>query len=436
MKKQATTLFIFLLFCLTGNSQELKPGEPLPSWTPGYLDIHHINTGRGNASFCIFPDGTTLLIDAGEISPLEPRLFSPRNASIKPNYTRKPFEWIIHYILKVKPDCQTQGIDYALLTHFHDDHFGADYPGAPLSASGKFGLSGITGIGERLPIHLLLDRGFPTYRYPYDMKRESEKYGGGEIEFGQTMRNYFSFQQFQQQSGHQIDSLRAGSRTQIHLNNKPDQYPGFFVQNIKSNQFIWTGKDSAVQDVFPAYQANDRNSWPDENSLSLALTIHYGPFIYYTGGDNPGNVFAGDKPWRDVETPMAKAIGEVDIATMDHHGNRDAVNEFQVRTFKPTVWIEQVWSSDHPGHEVLIRASSPHLYPGKRDLFSTNMLEANKNVIGPLIDRVYKSQQGHILVRVLPGGEKYLLIILDDSTPEMPVKAVFGPYDSKIKPKK
>ncbi len=40
-------------------------GEPLPAWTPGTLDIHQINTGRGDAALLVFPDGTSLLIDAG-----------------------------------------------------------------------------------------------------------------------------------------------------------------------------------------------------------------------------------------------------------------------------------------------------------------------------------------------------------------------------------
>ena len=137
-----------------------------------------------------------------------------------------------------------------------------------------------------------------------------------------------------------------------------------------------------------------------------------------------------------VETPIAKSVGEVDVATLDHHGNRDAVNEFQVKTFKPRVWIGQSWSSDHPGHEVLIRLTTPHLYNAPRDLFATNMLEANKIVIGPLIDRSYKSTQGHIVVRVLPEGKTYYVIILDDSRADMPVKAVFGPYTSKARLKK
>src|SRR5690606_37522848 len=39
-------------------------GRTLPAWQKGYLDIHAINTGRGESTLCIFPDGTTTLVDA------------------------------------------------------------------------------------------------------------------------------------------------------------------------------------------------------------------------------------------------------------------------------------------------------------------------------------------------------------------------------------
>ncbi|HXO74409.1 MAG TPA: hypothetical protein VN824_04245, partial [Puia sp.] len=67
------------------------------------------------------------------------------------------------------------------------------------------------------------------------------------------------------------------------------------------------------------------------------------------------------------------------------------------------------------------------------DLFATNMMEANQLVIGPLIDKSYRSLQGHIVVRVLPGGKTYYIIILDDSQADLRVKKVFGPYMSKMK---
>jgi hypothetical protein len=119
---------------------------------------------------------------------------------------------------------------------------------------------------------------------------------------------------------------------------------------------------------------------------------------------------------------------------MDHHGNRDSQNEFEVKTLRPRVWVEQTWSSDHPGDETLRRVTSRYLYDSPRDLFATNIMEANKIVIGPALENAYKSTQGHILVRVMPGGSEYYVIILNDENTENEVKAVFGPYASKKKP--
>ena len=42
-------------------------GNVLPDWEEGYLDIHFINSGRGECAFYILPDGTTLIVDAGEL---------------------------------------------------------------------------------------------------------------------------------------------------------------------------------------------------------------------------------------------------------------------------------------------------------------------------------------------------------------------------------
>jgi len=426
--KKWFAVFIFLTSINAYTQQIAEIGKPLPAWKEGYLDLHHINTGRGNAAFYILPDGTTILFDAGELDPTNPRTTSKRNAIIRPNDTKHPYEWIAGYIKKVSPLKEKAVIDYAVISHFHDDHFGSWYAGAPLSEDKQYSLTGITGVGELIPVHKLLHR---DYNYPVSVEKRLELYKGKEDNYIKTWNNYLSFIRNQQQKGMQVLSFKAGVKTQISLLHHPSGFPGFYVQNIKTNGLIWTGKDSSVTQHFPAIDTLNNKKWPDENTLSNVLVIHYGPFTYYTGGDCSGNVFPGDAAWRDVETPVAKVVGEVDVATMDHHGNRDAVNEFQVKTFKPRVWIEQTWTADHPGHEVLIRATSPYLYEGKRDLFATNILEANKLVIGPLADQSYQSQQGHIVVRVLPGGKNYYVIILDDSREDMPVKNVLGPYTAK-----
>ncbi|MBT4139859.1 MAG: hypothetical protein HOE48_18215, partial [Candidatus Latescibacteria bacterium] len=61
-------------------SDTLEVGKPLPSWTDGILDLHHINTGFGDAAFYVLPDGTTMLVDAGEMDRTSERVLSPRNA--------------------------------------------------------------------------------------------------------------------------------------------------------------------------------------------------------------------------------------------------------------------------------------------------------------------------------------------------------------------
>ncbi|HVU55267.1 MAG TPA: hypothetical protein VHD83_09440 [Puia sp.] len=418
-------LLLFILATLIVRSQSIATvGQPLPAWQNGYLDLHHINTGRGNAAFYILPDGTTILFDAGELDPTDPRTTSKRNTPIRPDDSKHPYEWIAYYIRNI---ASQKEIDYAVISHFHDDHFGGWYPGAPGSKSGKFSLSGITGVAELVPMHCLLTR---DYHYPVDPVRQLKQVAP-DNSHAKSWNDYIAFLDDRRGHGYADTFLRAGSRTQIKLLHQAARYPDCYVQNVKSNGWIWTGRDSAVEQHFPPVDTANRKTWPDENSLSNVLVIHYGPFSYYTGGDCPGNVFLGDAPWRDVETPVAKAVGEVDIATMDHHGNRDAVNDFQVKTLRPAVWIEQVWTADHPGHETLIRVTSPLLYKEKRDLFATNFMEANHLVIGPLVDQSYRSMQGHIVVRVLPGGKSYYVIILDDSKADAPVKAVFGPYISK-----
>lgn len=73
---------------------------------------------------------------------------------------------------------------------------------------------------------------------------------------------------------------------------------------------------------------------------------------------------------------------------------------------------------------------SQRLYPGPRDVFATNMTPANQAVIGPNLDRL-KSSQGHIVIRVDPGGAIFRVLILDDSAETCRVTAIFGPYQSR-----
>jgi ribonuclease BN (tRNA processing enzyme) len=160
--KRLLTLCLLLLSLLSAFSQ-----EQLPPWQRGYFDIHHISTGRGDCAYLVFPDGTTLLVDAGDMSDTRARVLSPRNTARKPNPSRTAPEWIADYIRQFAPQGRPPVLDYALITHYHDDHMGEWDKTRQRSASGGYALTGIMGVGEQIPIHCLLDRG---HEFPISLK--------------------------------------------------------------------------------------------------------------------------------------------------------------------------------------------------------------------------------------------------------------------------
>lgn len=414
------------------------PQHPLPAWTPGTLDIHHISTGMGVATLFIFPDGTTMLLDAGELDRSDPRTHSPRNTPPHPNPSRLTHEWIAHYVRLMLPHEPQPTLDYALITHFHDDHMGCITDLAPLSPTGAYRQSGITGVGDLLPIRTLIDRG---HSYPFALDdpfvtawiAQHPHMLDPYRKFSKTMQNYFRFIEWQQaHNGMHVAQAQAGRTDQIVLRRQAENYPDLQIRIVCANGEVWTGQgNEKVGYIPPVEELVHTGHLPDENLFSIGVLVCYGPFRYWNGADIPGIVELDTPPWCDLETPVARAIGAVDVHVLNHHGYLNTHNEFYVRTLRPRVMVHQVWSADQPGHSVLRRLTSTYLYPGPRDLFATDMLEATRIVIGDLIDRAYKSQHGHVLVRVEPGG-RYGVIVLDDGEENCPVKAVYGPYEAAI----
>jgi hypothetical protein len=383
--------------------------DQLPPWQKGYLDIHHISTGRGNAAFIVFPDGTTMLIDAGDISDSHPRTTSARNGVRRPDDKRPTHEWIVDYIRQFMPEGRQPNLDYAMITHFHDDHFGEWDEKRQLSAQGGYSLSGITGVGDMIRIGTLIDRG---YNFPIDLRRKefADKELKDDYHIVQSLREYWKFTDYQsKKNGLIYQQLKPGACDQIILEKEPTLYPNFSVRNISVNGQVWTGyADNDHISVFKEGQ------YPGENPLSTCIKISYGKFDYFTGGDIAGMNAIGESDPSSMEANVAPVIGAVDVATLNHHGNRDSQSPVYVRSLRPRVWIQQVWSSDHPGEEVLRRITSQSLYPGPRDLFTTDMLEANRLVIGDRITQSYRNQHGHVVIRVVEGGTKYRIYVLND----------------------
>jgi beta-lactamase superfamily II metal-dependent hydrolase len=405
--------FLTLFFIALPDAIPQQVGSQLSGWSSGYLDIHHINTGKGECIFSILPDGTTLLIDAGETYRSGPRVTPQR-----PDDSRTPGEWIARYITHFLPSSSSNSIDYVLLSHFHGDHMGSIYDKSPLSKTGKYKLSGITAVGETIRFNKVVDRGWPDYNYPQPLNDA-------------TTKNYRDFIAYHQDKNKlQIEKFKVGANDQFILNFNSEKYGNFEIQNIAANGEIWTGVANNTRHHFPPLDQIPKGQLPSENMCSIAIKMSYGSFDYFTGGDITGVLDPGAPVWHDVETPVAKAVGPVDVNELNHHGYLDSENAFFLSVLRPRVHIIQAWSPSHPSPRVLRRLLSTGLYPGPRDIFATNIMEANKIVIGSTLEKL-KSDQGHIVVRVGPDGESFKVFILDDSAETFKITAVHGPYKSR-----
>lgn len=415
-------LLVSLFFIsITGNAQNKK----LSPWTQGQFDIHHISTGRGNATYMIFPDGTTMLFDAGEISDTHPRTLSARNSKQYPDSTKKSYEWLIEYISAFSPFSKPV-IDYAVISHFHDDHFGEWDASKKKSRFGDYVLTGFTGVGDSVPIRHMIDRG---HRVPVDLRSKAfqQKMEKDEYHIVQSLNNYFAFIEAQKKRGMLYDSIIVGATDQFTLKYQPNDFPEWKVKNIAAGGKISTG--FANRESVSLFQ---NGNYPGENPLSVCLKFSYGAFDYFAGGDVSGIDETGSPDFQSVEAHIAPLIGAVDVATLNHHGNRDSQQGYYVRTLRPRVWVQQTWSSDHPGQDVLRRIMSTTVYPGPRDVFATDLLEPNINVIGDsFINRTYKAKRGHIVIRVQPGGNSYSVYVLNDSSADKYILSQHGPYQSR-----
>lgn len=413
--------FFFLTYiatlCMITEMHGQLVGQSLPSWTPGTLDIHEISTGRGSSSFLVLPDGTTIIYDAGEFTETNQKWRIPRYVDAKPDSTENSGVWISKYVNRFIGQTPSKHIDYALLSHFHWDHMGQITSRSPLSNSGTYKLSGITTVAEQVKIAKIIDRDWPLYNFPKEQNSA-------------TMENYKLFLKWQIDNNDLMaEKFMPGRNNQIILKYEPDDYPNFEIRNLASNGKVWTGIGDNVRQYYPQLTSLEEKEYPTENMCSIALRLSYGKFDYYTGGDLRGISPPGTPNWHDLETPIAQVTGPVEVAQMNHHGYIDSQNSFFVSTLRPQVWTLSVWDSAHPSPTVYKRMLSERLYPGPRDIFTTNMHEANKLVVVGL-DKL-KSDNGHIVIRVTEKGDSFKVIILDDRIENGKIKAVHGPYFSR-----
>lgn len=364
-------------------------------WREGYLDIHQISTGRGNATFMILPDGTTMMVDMGDLG--DTSHFRQEVMPAVPSSEKSPAQWVAEY---VKHFCGPLGnggkVDYMLITHYDSDHIGIH------------GKGGVMELDSLLHIEKIVDRGYdyPTPELAMQMNRR-------------TLPGYLRTMEARAARGLGYEKFVVGSDTQFALRSRPRD--DFRIRNIYANGQLWTGEGFQTRDIVigegEEYQENLKAM--NENRLSCTINISYGNFDYHSGGDIQGSSPNSTRPWRNVEKFVGEFIGETDVVLANHHAYSDAMYEPFVKAVTPQVCIIPVWDYYHPQPTTLnnmLRGGIDERHPAVRDsvnyVFAAGLVGSNRERLAG--DGALVPPDGHVVVRVYEGGDRFQVFVLDD----------------------
>lgn len=423
---------------------DVQVGQVLPAWQEGYLDIHSINGGRGEAFYYIFPDGTTMLCDAAGAPPMEQYEYgdSPGVPS-KPNNAINSGSVIVQYIQHYAPAVSNGRLDYFMTSHYHGDHIGswrseyAQFGWTPYNKDGEkvssinlnkggFLLNGIAEVGLSIPIDKVLDRGDWANRPSADYFEES-----GQKRYALYV-NYLDYAARSQ--GTVRETLQIGHDDQIVMKHDPAKYSTFKIRTIASGGDIWTGSGTDVNTTYvpdaAACKAN-HSAWAiSENIFSNVFTVKYGNFDWFSGGDIQYSGKSG-YAWKDIEQPISKVVRKVEGMKACHHGTSNTNSAALLKALKPDFFIAGVWRDVQPNPATLQRVYDAN--PSVR-IFTTNLTDSNRATLkNEGVDpSKFAATGGHVVIRVTPGGAKYYIYVLNDANMEYKVKAKYGPFTSYL----
>lgn len=406
----------FVLLCSTvyaGTKNEV--GKPYKGWKQGEFDIHHIHTGMGEANFLIMPDGTSMLIDAGDLGPNKPEWERPKVYPPIAECEHHPGEYIARYILRVNP--HKERVDYFLSSHFHDDHLCKVREGLKKTEGRNpdYHLTGVTEVGEYLRFGKFYDRCYPDYDYPL-------------VASNSLIDCYRAFVQYHiREFGATQEAFKVGQLNQIALTHRPKAFANSFaIRNIAANGEVWSGKGSETTRY---YDLNPKNitGKQNENTKSIVLRIDYGSFSYYTGGDIVRTLLDEEGNPVNIEVKAGKACGEVDVCKTNHHAYRDSMKEEFLKAVNADHFVSCAWDIWHTQPAIMERMLNHTDGMIFHQFVWSEFLKDYRDA--EWMKRLYKDG-GHIVVKAFDKGRKYAIYILDSSNEKMIVKAVFGPFDA------
>lgn len=371
--------------------------KTLPAWSKGYLDIHFINAGRGECSLLILPDGTSIMIDAGEYE-----TNSEEAVSRKPSDSVRPCKVYTAYARHFLKATGHDYLDFFVLSHFHIDHAGSVREEYGTSGNG-YCRTGVMAVYDDLPIKKLIDRLGPsgepgTDDYNADFLEEYRKFAA----YRQEVDGMEWFKV----------NMNANGNYKKQLKLKYDTSYDCSVSNIGGNGQYWNG--SAFSTV---------SGVTGENTVSLTHLVSYGNFDYYTGGD------CGCQ--NAIMPRIVAGLGKkVEAMKANHHMYTNTFNEAAAATLQPKVTVAMVSDKDKPGdpaftnHDTYGDVFLTNLHPG---LLDGTFVQKEGGPIEDLEKKV-KDFNGHFVIRVSPGGNEFYVYKLRDTDFSYSVEASYGPY--------
>ena len=239
MRKNFTFFITFLMLAACGQKpdeenqggeqpskapNEAAIGDVLPLWQEGWLDIHAISTGRGECTFFMMPDGTSMIIDAGEVVT---STTSPVSVTQRPNSNTRAYFTQSRYI--------------------------------------KHTQTGLMALYTTLPYKKLIDRAWsaddPEYEF---VKTSATSYSAG------LHGDYTNFVKYAtSKKGLVMERFQAGTDKQLTLCYNAAKYPSFKIFNYGVNGEYWNG--TSMVDAYGS-------AIPYENGACCISLISYGKY--------------------------------------------------------------------------------------------------------------------------------------------------------------
>ena len=369
--------------------------RPFQAWSEGYLDIHFISTNRGECAFYILPDGTTIVVDAGEIH-------STSELPQRPNSGFRVYKNYGNYIKHFLPATAGGYIDYAFLTHFHIDHMGEIHSSNPKHTAGEYQLCGFSGLFEEVPFRNIVDRGYPNYD-----EDESILPPCGE---SNSTPNFIKFVNYVvANNGVNAERFTVGTDSQfVLLGATRADYTDFRIFNHVGNGNGWN-KNSSGNGYVRTSGAGS------ENGNSCGFHLQYGAFDFITAGD----LVSTAQNYQALYVRDFIGQGKLEAFKSNHHMNTNSWGSgMQNYGFEPRVIVIPSFSTKHADPDIM-----GYLWEQTwaKDIYITKNWDSTMEEYSDrYLNRAY--YDGHVVIRVKPGGGSFRVYMLDNTDEEYTIK--------------